>query len=413
MKSKVTPKFCKFKIPEKEYANKAAEYLNQVRWKKNDDLPENKSNPEHYYTQNKNIKDEQFHIKELNFVISLFKNNKTPGPDSITSEFIKWFDDKNRILLLETINATITDNHWEDSLNLARVASIYKKGDRSNLANYRPISLLQTFYKIIASLIKERIAATIDVNITKTQYGFRRKKSTAQAIYLARRLLDISEVEGTNLTMVLLDWEKAFDKIDHFRMLEALNRLGIKGNLFKLITRIYTSPKFKVSVGNIHSEYNTQQSGIRQGCPLSPYLFVLVMTVMFKDIRSRLNTPKQREPINNIKSSEILYADDTLIFGTHTQSINKLLKEIQKESQYYNTQLNLNKCINLTANRKQSNIQFSDGTLLNREHKAVYLGATLSDRIDNRGEISNKLAECNNIAKKLKLFWNTANTNKK
>ena len=75
-----------------------------------------------------------------------------------------------------------------------------------------------------------------------------------------------------------------------------------------------------------------QETGIRQGCPLSPYLFILLMTAMFKDIRKRLNTPKHIEPISGIHFSENLYADDTLIFGTYTPHINAKLREIQNES---------------------------------------------------------------------------------
>ena len=92
---------------------------------------------------------------------------------------------------------------------------------------------------------------------------------------------------------------------------------------------------------------------------------------MFQDIKQRLNTPKQLEPIQGIQFAEVLYADDTLIFGTHTQNLNKLLKAIQEESTYYNMKLNRTKCINLTINRRQSNIRYIDGTPVPRDHAAT------------------------------------------
>lgn len=298
----------------------------------------------------------------------------------------------------------------EETLNLANVASIYKKGDSTSLSNYRPISLLQTAYKILASLIKERIAAGIDDDIYKTQYGFRKDKSTAQAIYVARRLLDLSDRQGTNLTMILLDWEKAFDKIDQDRMLEALKRLCVPDRILKLIKLIYTKPMFRVVCGNNKSEYRQQKTGIRQGCPLSPYLFVLVMSVMFKDIKARLNTPKQKEPIKGIEFAEVLYADDTLLFGTHTQNINILLKQIQVESTYYNMRLNLDKCINITSNQKKTSVKFQDGKMVPREAKAKYLGTILSDDNDNHAELNNRIADCSATANRMKIFWGKANT---
>ena len=108
-------------------------------------------------------------------------------------ELIKWLDIRNRCELLKAFNVVFNKGEIGESMSLASVSSIYKKGDSTNLENYRPISLLQTLYKILASLIKERIDAGIDRFIHKTQFGFRRAKSTAQALFLARRLLDISE----------------------------------------------------------------------------------------------------------------------------------------------------------------------------------------------------------------------------
>ena len=129
--------------------------------------------------------------------------------------------------------------------------------------------------------------------------------------------------------------------------MQALKRLNIPEIFLNVIQDIYTEPQFKVCSNKFESEYLTQRTGIRQGCPLSPYLFTLVMTVMFHDIKARLNTPKQQEPIRGIQFAELLYADDTFLFGTYTPNINKFLAEIQQESAYYNLRLNMNKCINI------------------------------------------------------------------
>lgn len=125
------------------------------------------------------------------------KKNKTPGPYNVHADLAKWLDQSNQTALLETINHTFTTEYWESSLDIARVASIYKKGYSSQLATYRPISLLQTFYKIIAALVKERIANVIDRKIIKAQFGFRKGDSTAHATYLARSLLDQAEAQST------------------------------------------------------------------------------------------------------------------------------------------------------------------------------------------------------------------------
>ena len=92
---------------------------------------------------------------------------------------------------------------------------------------------------IIPETNKERIDFALDHWINRTQYGFRRAKSTAQAMYVARRIQEIGEKQGTNMTLILLDWEKAFDKIDQQMMIEAIERLNVPSKLIDMLKAIY------------------------------------------------------------------------------------------------------------------------------------------------------------------------------
>ena len=83
---------------------------------------------------------------ELDFVTNKLANNKTPGTDKVISELIKWLGESSRELLLVTIHSVLDKDELEDILERAAVASIYTKADSSNLANYRPISPLQTVF---------------------------------------------------------------------------------------------------------------------------------------------------------------------------------------------------------------------------------------------------------------------------
>ena len=160
---------------------------------------------------------------------------------------------------------------------------------------------MQNYRPLFAAMIKNRLLQTYEPWVQTRQFSFRPKKSTSQAIFLARRLMDISERTGTNLTITLLDWKMAFDKVDQQKILQVLRRLQVPPRMLQATTHIYFSPQFRVSAGHTESEYLVQRSGIRQGCPLSPYLFVLLMAVMFSNIKARLNTPKQREQFNTLK----------------------------------------------------------------------------------------------------------------
>ena len=89
--------------------------------------------------------------------------------------------------------------------------------------------------------------------------------------------------------MLLLGWEKAFDKIDREGLMNALRRVSVDPKLVKLVESVYKKTEFCIEIDGTSSDWQTQETGIRQGCPLSPYLFLIVMTVMFHDIHREVD----------------------------------------------------------------------------------------------------------------------------
>ena len=137
--------------------------------------------------------------------------------------------------ILEIINQIWRNKWFLETMEEASVVTLYTKGNVEDPANYRPTSLLQSIYKIYAGLIKNRLADAIDERIWKLQYGFRAKKSTAQAMFICSRLQDIVERSNESMTMIFLDWEKAFDKIDQRMLIEALKFQGLPPKHIQLV----------------------------------------------------------------------------------------------------------------------------------------------------------------------------------
>ena len=166
------------------------------------------------------------------------------------------------------------------------VCTIYKnKGPVHICDNYRPISLLCVAYKVVANLLLKRLQnAGAEDRLDATQFGFCRGRGTADAIHMVRRHIEVSNI-GRNCgsTFVALDWKKAFDSINVDAMLAALGRCGLPTRILAIIKNIYTNRKFCVMDGGHKSKEKPQHSGIAQGCPLSPFLFVMVMTVVMYD----------------------------------------------------------------------------------------------------------------------------------
>ena len=158
---------------------------------------------------------------------------------------------------------------------------------------YRPISLLSTSYKLFAKLLHSRLQAALDDRRREIQYGFRATRSTSQPIHIIRRLIERAEATGQSLYTILLDWEKAFDKIHPEALLTALTRYGVPPHFTGLIKNIYTSPQFTVAAAGKQSSTAEASAGIRQGCPLSPYLFLIVHGMVMHDVDQELTANGQ------------------------------------------------------------------------------------------------------------------------
>ena len=147
------------------------------------------------------------------------------------------------------------------------------------------------------------------------------------------------------LHFFFLDWRQAFDSIDHNSMLIALQRFGISDGALNNIGSIYKDPVFIACGLDGEKASGTVGSGIRQGCPFSPYLFVIVLTVIFEDMNRSLlskgiptNTWSVEKPVYDLE-----YADDTLLLGRTTAQLQSYLQELEEEATLYGMHFNYEK----------------------------------------------------------------------
>ena len=299
-----------------------------------------------------------------------------------------------------------------EELFLARVVPIFKKGDTDDAANYRPISLLNSAYKIYMTMIRSRMHEAVSHHITKTQYGFRPGMSTSQAIYIIRRIQDFAEGKSTKLSLALLDWEKAFDRIQHDKLIISLERLGFDPQYLDVINDCYRKPTFYVKDEFGSSEMKTQSAGIRQGCPLSPFLFILVMTCIDVDIQNHVTPSVTQNRIPGPDFDMVYYADDTILFSQSNRGLNQLLSLTERISHQYGLNLNKSKCVAIPMNN-DGNIHFHDGTLLTQNYEATYLGNEINREVNIKHEILNRMQEVRCTWFKLSAYWKATRASKK
>ena len=279
------------------------------------------------------LSDIDFSPSDIIQAIKDISPTSAPGPDGITPKFLKEYAEELAEPLHLLWRKSLDTGENPDGTHLAYITAIFKSGDKSEAANYRPVSLTNHITKVFERIIKNEIVFYLTRNqlYNETQHGFRKARSTqTNLIEYYESILHQLE-SNTSVDSIYLDFSKAFDKCDHGIILDKLNALGINGKLYRWIEDFLRNRKQIVVVNGFKSKQVDVTSGVPQGSVLGPMLFLILMY----DISNGLNS--------SILSS---FADDTKVW----RGINDDVSKIQLQN-------DLNTIYNWAV---QNNMKFND-----------------------------------------------------
>ena len=168
----------------------------------------------------------------------------------------------------------------------AMIFLLYKKGDREALSNWRPISPLNTDYKIITKVLAERLKKILSNIIHPDQKGFVAGRNISEANRMLQDVIDYSEREKINYSIIFLDYQKAFDRVEWlwtYKCLEAFNS-GVKFR--KLVQMIFRNAITCILTNGFQSKYFKLSRSVQQGCPVSPLIYIIQAEPLACAIRS-------------------------------------------------------------------------------------------------------------------------------
>jgi hypothetical protein len=349
--------------------------------------------------------------KELRKAVRRFKDGKAVGPDEIPIEYWKIVLNScshGAHWLLNFCNSVWLGRRVPDSWHLQQVVMIFKKGDSADCGNYRPICLLNSAYKLFAMVLLVRLLeAGADDRMHSSQFGFRPGRGTEHALHCARRAIDVATaLRDSPLHLMALDWRKAFDSISPESLLTALQRFGVPQHMLEVVRSIYSDRKFVVKECGIKSGLGTQHSGVCQGCPLSPFLFGIVMTVLMHDAYKSLGEETLQESYSG-RLYDILYADDTLLLGVNARHVEELADAVERTGLQYGLTLHWGKTQALSINANQR-LQKPDGSPIEDHGHLIYLGALIDANGRPDSELSRRIGMAAGDFQRLQKLWSHA-----
>jgi len=264
---------------------------------------------------------------EIFKIINNLKNNSAPGLDGIRSSFIKRMKEYLVPPLVHIINLSFSSGIFPDNLKHSLVTPIFKNDDKSNINNYRPISVISQFAKIFEKAIAYRLNNHLKFNniISSSQYGFQTQKSTEDALFSCFDHIYKSLENNSKCLAVFLDLAKAFDTVCHNILLDKLETYGIRGVALSLFKSYLADRMQSVKIDDKISSATVVRCGVPQGTVLGPLLFLCYINdLLYTDIGGKM----------------VSYADDTVLIFT---DINWDLVKKRTERGIFNVRRWLNK----------------------------------------------------------------------
>ena len=182
---------------------------------------------------------------EVRHAIASLKSDKATGGDGISAEVLKALNDKGITIVTELLNLIYEHGHIPEGMAESIIIQLPKKPNTMKCEEHRTISLLSHLTKLLLQTIRNRAKGIIEYDISEEQYGFMKEKGTRDAIFnlrvLCERAIDIQR----KVYIIFLDYEKGFDRVNHNKLMECLQRCGIDGERLQYCPKYVLGAKSK------------------------------------------------------------------------------------------------------------------------------------------------------------------------
>ena len=342
-------------------------------------------------------------FEEIRKAIKTLRNGKAAGPDGIPAEAMK-SDIETTVKILHSLFSKIWEKEevpaqWKEGL----VIKLPKKGDLRDCSNYRGIMLLSVPGKVLNRILLERMKEAVDPKLRDQQAGFRRNRSCVDQIASLRIIVEQSLEWNSPLYINFIDFEKAFDSVDRETLWKLLRHYGVPEKMISLIRCTYQDMNCRIVHAGQMSESFEVKTGVRQGCLLSPFLFLLVIDWIMKTVTAGRNNGIQWTLWTQL--DDLDFADDIALLSHNCRQMQDKTTRLEATSAGTGLKINKRKTELMKINVTATTPVTVGGEPIREVESFVYLGSTVSQQGGTDRDVTARIGKARAAFVMLRNVW--------
>jgi hypothetical protein len=353
---------------------------------------------------------------EVERAIKTTGKGKAAGPDGITVEMIEALEEFGIDKLTDLFNDIYFSGCIPEEMRLSEFITLPKKPNAVECTDYRTISLMSHITKILLKILLERNKTKINKEISEEQFGFRPQNGTREAIFCMRLMIEKYLEVKKNVYVCFIDYTKAFDTVNHEKLIKCLKEINLDGTDIQLITNLYWDQTANIRCNGETTDQIPIQRGVRQGCVLSPSLFNIYTESIFnnntdeneevtEDAQITEENVKPGLKIGGRRISNLRYADDTALMAESPKLLQELVDLVNKKSKELGLEMNIKKTKVMAFSRDNTRPRidiFINGERLEQVSSYTYLGHLMTEDGTSEKEIRKRIGIAKSTFKNMK-----------
>ena len=364
--------------------------------------------PEEQNAPELNVEQGPITTSEIENATKKLKNNKSAGVDLLPAELLKTggstLKSKLQMLCNSCWERRSVPQDWKDGA----IIKLPKKGELCNCGNWRGITLLSVPGKVLCITLLNRLKDAVDPKIREEQAGFRTQRSCIDQIFVLRNVIEQCLEFQKPVYINFIDFKKAFDSVHRDSLWKILKVYGIPESFISIFRDLYDGSRCCIKVDGGYTEYFDIVTGVRQGCVLSPLLFILtidyVMRISVAEPTYGLSWTEGR------RLKDLDFADDLALLAESWQQLQLMTTELEENAAKVGLRI---------SGKKTNTMQFGDeqpsssaqitisGEPVDKVNKFTYLGSVFTEDGDVEADIKTRLGKASAVFRRLLSIWNS------